>query len=42
MAFRNGESSERAFMGAYLLADGLQCLREISGMLGAAGRAGDA
>jgi hypothetical protein len=40
MAFRDGERSERAFTGALLAADGLQCLREIAGFLVGVGRAG--
>lgn len=40
MAFRNGEKSDQAFVGAVLLADGLHSLRDLRGFLTGLGRAG--
>ncbi len=40
MAFRDGKKTDQAKVGAYLIADGLECLRELAGFLGGVRRAG--
>jgi hypothetical protein len=40
MAFRDGELGDRARVGAILLADGIECLRELRAFVRAVGRAG--